>query len=228
MKLNLPKADLEGLSAGGCTLLPFWVIFVVLLWRTPFQPEQMEVADPIIQAIDAAVNLYAIPIFSLIVCAVLWTFQPPTRVPLGSAVRLGVLGALLAFAFLLFLKLVFGEMPPFIPPEESAKPGLLLGFGAGILEEALFRLAILPLIYRLLSQRWNRTPAMGGAILLTGLLFALAHEIGPGAGPFRWDFFLARFLLPGSFMSLLFFWPGPPFVLSLHCTAHLVIPSLFN
>lgn len=53
--------------------------------------------------------------------------------------------------------------------------------GAGIYEEFLFRLCLVPVGYLLLRailipHRW----AIGGTILTTSLLFALAHYLGPG------------------------------------------------
>lgn len=163
---------LEDISAAGLVMLPFLAIFVVLSFIVPFQYDQMEAADPIVQAVHAWTGIGAIPILSI------------------------------------------------IPPEESAEPGILLGLGAGISEEVIFRLMIVPVAYTLALQVTKPQMAMVVAILVTGVLFALGDEIGPGAGQFQWEHFVTRFVSAGSLMSVLFFWPGPAFVISMHSRAH--------
>ena len=70
----------------------------------------------------------------------------------------------------------------------------LLGFvGAGIYEEALFRLALLPL-----TARFFRLLLLPGfvsrvlAVIGTAFLFALAHHAGTPGEPFTWYAFLFR------------------------------------
>lgn len=53
--------------------------------------------------------------------------------------------------------------------------------GAGIYEEVLFRLALLPLSLLALGLLLPRRLAMAGAIALTSLVFATAHYVEPGA-----------------------------------------------
>jgi hypothetical protein len=85
----------------------------------------------------------------------------------------------------------------------------LIGFiGAGIYEEAIFRLALIPLLYgvfRLLQA--SDLPA--GTLAVTGasLLFALAHHAGQPAEPFTWYVFLFRWTA-GVYFSALFLMRG--------------------
>ena len=72
----------------------------------------------------------------------------------------------------------------------------MIGFlGAGVYEEALFRLVLIPLIYAAL--RVLQTPAvLASALAVTaaGLLFSLAHHAGSPGEAFTWFAFLFRWL----------------------------------
>lgn len=71
---------------------------------------------------------------------------------------------------------------------------LAVGFlGAGLYEEAIFRLALIPLIYgtcRLLQA--PKLLATVAAVTGSALLFALAHDVGAPARPFVWFVFVFR------------------------------------
>ncbi len=92
---------------------------------------------------------------------------------------------------------------------------LVAYFGAGIYEELLFRLALLPL--SIMALQWcglRRRPSVVTAVVLTSALFALAHYrcdfvLGgwhfslPCGDEFAWSSFTFRFLA-GSFFASLF------------------------
>jgi len=83
--------------------------------------------------------------------------------------------------------------------------GKLVGFfGAGVYEEVLFRLLMLPAVAWLISRcgagRW---PSLIGAILVTSLLFSAAHHVGQFGEALRWQVFLMR-LVAGAWFALLF------------------------
>jgi hypothetical protein len=117
------------------------------------------------------------------------------------------------------------HLPPFVPSEESAAPGLGLGLSAGLLEEAAFRFALVPLIYFAARRVMPSLAAAILAIVLTGFAFALSHELG--AEPFDPAHFATRVVFPGCVMSALFFRPGPALILGAHWTAHIAIYLLF-
>jgi membrane protease YdiL (CAAX protease family) len=80
--------------------------------------------------------------------------------------------------------------------------------GAGIYEELLFRLMLLPLIAWLLrccgcKPGWS----LAGAAVLTSLIFAGAHHVGPLGEPFQWYAFLFR-SVAGLFFATLFIYRG--------------------
>lgn len=93
------------------------------------------------------------------------------------------------------------------PPADSL--GLLVGFlGAGLYEEALFRLALIPLLYKLL--RLLQSPELlAGTLAVTGssLIFALAHHVGPSVEVFTWYVFFFRWMA-GLFFAGLFLFRG--------------------
>ena len=91
-----------------------------------------------------------------------------------------------------------------LTPADVATLARALGYvGAGIYEEVLFRLALLPPTTALLRQpallrRWA-TPL---AVLVTSLLFAAAHHAGPSGESFDLFRFCFRTLAGGIFAAL--------------------------
>ena len=81
-------------------------------------------------------------------------------------------------------------------------------FGAGIYEEVMFRLMLLPLAAWAL--RWagcGPRQALVAAVALTSLLFSAAHYIGPHGQMFDAATFLFRFIA-GAFFAVLFVYRG--------------------
>jgi hypothetical protein len=208
-------------GAFAVAIIPAWLVL-------PVSSAQRAASDPLVQLVDATLGLWLIPALCVLL-GLGWAWRrPPTRAALARAVRGATAAVVLAGVGLPLLRWLVGpSLPSFVPPEESAAPGLLLGLGAGLLEEAVFRLGLLATSFVLASRVLSTAGAVGISVVLTGLAFALAHELGPGAGPFELHFFLTRFLIPGCGMSLLFFRPGPAFLVFLHASAHVGIALLF-
>ena len=84
-----------------------------------------------------------------------------------------------------------------------------VGFlGAGIYEELLFRLILLSLMAWALRHAGAAPRAsVILAAILTSLLFAAAHHVGPSGEPVQWFRFLFRWLA-GMFFSILFIYRG--------------------
>ncbi len=85
----------------------------------------------------------------------------------------------------------------------------MVGFiGAGVYEELLFRLMLLPAVAWLLKQFGLSTgQAVWAAVLVTSVCFSLAHHIGPEGETFDERAFLFRFMA-GCFFSVLFAYRG--------------------
>lgn len=95
-------------------------------------------------------------------------------------------------------------------------------------EEGLFRMVLAPLLF-LALRRVALGPAVA-ALLTIGVVavsFALLHEAGPHA-TFSAQYFATRVVMPGLLMGLAMFWISPMFIVTLHCTAHIVMPLLFH
>lgn len=91
-----------------------------------------------------------------------------------------------------------------LTPGEVETLARALGYvGAGIYEEVLFRLALLPGLIALLRQPgWLKKWATPLAVLLTSLLFSAAHHAGPSGEPFDVFRFCFRTLAGGIFAGL--------------------------
>jgi membrane protease YdiL (CAAX protease family) len=80
--------------------------------------------------------------------------------------------------------------------------------GAGIYEEVLFRLTLLPAcVFALSRAGLPRAKSLLVAILATSLVFALAHYVGPHGENWQAFSFLFR-IAAGSFFALLFVYRG--------------------
>ena len=75
--------------------------------------------------------------------------------------------------------------------------------GAGVYEEALFRLALIPVIYRVLRGA-HAPQILAGTLAVTGsaLLFSLAHHAGAPGESFTWFAFIFRWLAGIAFAWL--------------------------
>lgn len=100
---------------------------------------------------------------------------------------------------------------------------LTLAVGAGLYEEMLFRLFLIPVAVVILRDlaRLQLSSARVGAVGLSALLFALYHDLsGPGATV---DFArLLLFLLAGLFFGGLFLWRGFGVVVGVHAVYDIV------
>jgi membrane protease YdiL (CAAX protease family) len=150
----------------------------------------------------------------LMVCILLaWHFlaREPWRLSGGviSGMAVECLGLGICLRVILFLQdMLFHifEAPALsIGQQLKEAVGLL---GAGIYEELLFRLILLSLTAWAL-RRAGATPrtAMIAAAILTSLLFAAAHNIGPYGEPLQAFRFLFR-VLAGLFFTVVFLYRG--------------------
>ena len=213
-------------AAGGAWVaLPFVALVVALERAAPPGPASLAAADPFVLTLRAWGGAFAVPALAAAVIGFRLARVPPRDALDPATLVRAVAGAAVAAGVLLVLRAAFGPaLPSFVPPEESARPGLLLGLSAGVGEEVLFRLALLTSLAASMSGR------RGGralAVVATGALFAAAHELPPAARAFRPDLLVTRFLVPGCAFGALYLVLGPAFLVAAHCTAHLLIPLLF-
>lgn len=212
--------------------VPFFLLFVLAYGAIaalfPPSDEQLQLADPLVLWLFPLGGVWFVPVISILTTVPWLIIANPDRNDLRSALLYALAGVLIALGVAAAIRVVGGpSLPSFVPPEESAAPGLALGLGAGIIEEALFRFAVLPLTYLFLQRKAGRLMATITAIFVTGVLFAVSHEFGPGAGEFNRVYFATRVLIPGMAMSLMFLLVHPAFMVSAHCAAHIAIYWLF-
>jgi hypothetical protein len=133
-----------------------------------------------------------------------WRFHP--GILLGMAVESLLLGiALIGLSKLVDLGFARLEAPGVTAslPRHPAAP--VIGFlGAGLYEEALFRLSLIPLFYY--GLRLLQTPTLAAnvlAVTASSLLFSLAHHAGSPGEAFTWYAFIFRWLA-GIFFAWVF------------------------
>ncbi len=216
-------------SAAALWLVPFSLLCAVYVFASPPTEAEIAACDAIVRVLLEVAGLWSLPAIGLAVAAG-WAVGgavPPQE--LRGSLRMGAIAVAAISVALPLLRLVVGpQLPTFVPLEEGARPGLLLGLGAGVVEEALFRLLLLPALFVLSSRVMRRNPAAVVAALATGILFALAHEIGPNATAFDPQHFAVRTILPGAAFSLVaihLYWAIP---VAGHCFAHVLLPLLFD
>ncbi len=139
-----------------------------------------------------------------------WQVRP--RVLRGMLLESMLLGlVLLVLAHLQGALLVQLGAAPALSLQERAVTllGRLVSFsGAGIYEEVLFRLLLLPAVAGLIGYAWpSARGRVVAAVLVTSLLFSLAHYLGVHGEAFAWFSFLFR-LLAGGFFAVLFVYRG--------------------
>ena len=106
---------------------------------------------------------------------------------------------------------------------------LILGvFGAGLYEELLFRLMLLPAVFGILQWAGeSRRASWVGAIVASSILFSAAHFqlLTPDGDPFTWFSFLFR-ALAGVFFGLLFLYRGFGITVGAHALYDILVGVL--
>lgn len=136
-----------------------------------------------------------------------WRFRPGCLV--GMACESLVL-ALVPVGLSRLVDLGFDRLGGASVLQASGRPFLhplmpLIGFlGAGVYEEALFRLALIPALYGA-ARRFHAPEVLAGTLAVTGssLLFSLAHHAGLPGETFTWYAFIFRWLA-GVFFAWVF------------------------
>jgi membrane protease YdiL (CAAX protease family) len=115
-----------------------------------------------------------------------------------------------AYAFLLapLIRGVGALLGP-LPQEPGRLAGVILGLGAGLYEEVLFRLVGVAGLALLLRRvlRCDEIWAVATAVLLSALLFSAYHHVGPGGEAWSGSRFVFRFLA-GILLGWLYWWRG--------------------
>lgn len=207
-------------------LFGFYTLLLLLV-TTPSEANWVH-ADPVLKVFPRTVTLWGIPLLAILLFFVWKSLKPVQPQAFFSPLKFALSGSATAIVVLLAMRLGGGEhLPAFVPPEESVKPGYLLGMSAGLAEELVTRLSLTPLVFVALRKRLGFHCSALITIFVAALGFALWHEAGSGAEAFVLEHFATRFMVPGVIMGLAAFYISPVFLVALHCTAHIMIPLLF-
>jgi hypothetical protein len=158
----------------------------------------------------------------------------------------GVLYAMFAECFLLGLVLVviarlqgallsmFLSAPPDWPVQASMSAAIGAGgkliafFGAGIYEEVLFRLTLLPLAaWGLRLSGLGPRQALVGAVVATSLVFSAAHYVGPHGQTWEISSFVFR-SVAGGFFAVLFVYRGFGIAAGTHALYDILVGLLLH
>lgn len=120
------------------------------------------------------------------------------------------------------------------PPSDqsSQSPGtlstpVLLGYlGAGVYEETVFRLALLPLLYAMFRLALFSSGASWlASLFVSSFLFSIAHHVGTPGEPFLWAVFLFR-CVAGVYFGLVFIARGFGVAVGTHAAYDVLVGGL--
>jgi hypothetical protein len=164
----------------------------------------------------------------------LWQLAGRYRWRLSAGTLIGMLAESLLFGGCLIVlgqlqELAFRQhlpaaLPLTIPHSQTASLQQAVSFvGAGIYEEVLFRLAMLPVLCGLLRLiRFPRALALLLAMIATSALFSGAHYVGPAAD--TWSLYSFTFrLVAGGFFAALFVLRGFGITVGAHAAYDLMV-----
>jgi hypothetical protein len=172
---------------------------------------------------------FLLPILT-VVGLLAWHHVAHDRWRFSAAVLAGMAAESLLWAFLLIgVARLQESLWPLAVDQSPHGPMLglvarFVGFcGAGLYEEVLFRLLLLPAVIWLL-ERWGQTRLSASlwSVVLTSLLFSGAHYVGPLGDAFALYSFTFR-TLAGLFFSLVFLVRGFGIVAGAHAAYDLLV-----
>lgn len=203
--------------------LAFAALLATLAILLPPSSAEQVAADPLVQLLDGLGGPWLV-VAATGVVAIGWRRSWQLR---QRDFAWALAGVAAAATIVLVMRIAIGpRLPTFVPSEESARPGITLGLAAGLIEEVVFRIVVLPVALLTMTKRLEHRFAAIAAVLVTAALFSLSHELGPAGGVFEPKYMLTRFLIPGVAMSAVALRLNMTFLVAAHCTAHLLIPSL--
>lgn len=129
-------------------------------------------------------------------------FSPQRFVPMliESGFYASTMGTLILLVMYRFTELVPGLA---IQSQTSVADIAVISAGAGLHEELIFRVLGMGGLGFLLSGITGRRRAWLGALVLSSLIFSLAHHVGPAGEPFTYAAFVYR-TLAGVFFALVY------------------------
>jgi hypothetical protein len=223
-------------------LLPLVVLYevgVILAARAGAEPELLRNgADSWLRWTIERAGLSPIYILPVVLLAVFVSWQCYTREPwrIEGEVMLGMLGESLVLAVALmvvgriqdmaFHRIEAGKLVASLGSSPTTFQELVCYIGAGIYEETLFRLLLLPAVFYCLTSIGIPTSAsMTAAMTASALAFSGAHHVGPMAEPFVWFSFIFRWIA-GLFFASVFVLRGFGIAVGAHAAYDILVGVL--
>lgn len=217
----------QNIACASLCFIPFIFLLMLSAYLGEVSPAQYKNSDPLVRLLTYPSATIITVVLGLALSIAWIKIFPIHKNTLIKTASWTLAGSCFSFLICFLIYKINGpQLPTFIPPEESAASGLTLGLTAGMLEEIIFRLLLLPLLIFLLIKKFSFNTTLIISIFLTALFFALSHELA--GDPFQFRFFMSRFLVPGIIMSLVFTKLHPAALLSGHTVAHVGIAMLFT
>lgn len=209
-------------------VLPFFLIYH--LGTFLFQTTYINGADALIIQILRlfSVNTMFASALVLLACFVIWQLRSKASWEIDTTKLMVLFGESLLYAILLFYFLGWLAIPL---NASAARPGLLSGIeqlvlfcGAGIYEELVFRGFLLGSLILVLGKgfKLNHSSAAIWAIVISSLLFAVFHYLGPSGDPFAIGSFMQR-ALGGVYFSVIFVARGFGLTAAAHATYDMLV-----
>ena len=219
-------------------LVPLIAVYEAgVLMLADSEPDQLRNgADYWMRSILSVAGLGQVLLLPVLVVAVLLTWhlvkQHSWRVRLETQVGMLAESVLLAVLLigvgqvhhLLFLQLESPDAPEILQLQISGNLTRAVSFiGAGVYEEVMFRLMLVPASYALfrMFEFPNRWAAVMAAVS-TSFIFALAHHVGPNADAFNLFTFSFR-SAAGMFFAAVFFVRGFGITVGCHAAYDLLV-----
>lgn len=202
-------------AVGLFAVLPLWLTYEVL--RLQLTPEERNGAAKLITDTLSAFGPNSLSVLrvllALAIGAAAWSIVrrevPWVRVALVSVLEGAFYGLMLGPATGALTVFLLDCQAVWLASTRGLAPDIVSSLGAGIFEEAVFRLGLLSLCalgFGAIARAMKISPRVGliPAILVSAVVFSWFHHVGPGHEPFTWNVFMFRavagVLLGGMFV----------------------------
>ncbi|MCH8328742.1 MAG: CPBP family intramembrane metalloprotease, partial [Candidatus Marinimicrobia bacterium] len=197
-------------------ILPLAALYQLLAWLVNFgsDTELRNGADVLLRTALELFGLGAPKIMGALVLAAmagvwLWQRHAHDDEPLEAGVLALMVAESIFWAGLLLGALLAADTLLLTNRADTVLQMALLSIGAGIYEEAVFRLVLISLLMLFFTQAllWHKIPSALLAVAGAGVIFSLFHYVGPMGEPFSWNTMAYR-SVAGVLLGGLFIWRG--------------------
>ncbi|NOZ74718.1 MAG: CPBP family intramembrane metalloprotease [FCB group bacterium] len=198
------------------TVFPLLIIYEIglILVQSLDLPPVRNSADVLLQSVFSSVGIQGMLGLGLVfiagtVIAFYWNRNRDPNSTFSSRIVIGIVGESFFWGLILVLIMQSFQALLMNPTVFQVTQQVILGLGAGIFEEFLFRVLLIsgfvPIL--ILLFQWSPSTAKIVAVLLAAALFSWFHFLGPLGEQRNTILFLVRFIA-GGYLGLLFIFRG--------------------